>query len=284
VGRYDHGVVLVSPGGVLGGHHDLGESGDLPARLVESDHDMRAHPACMQGGQAGPQPLRVVRARTQLQVAGLVRVPADRLGFGVRLVELLGRATRVVLQPVPGAHPAGHLAQLQPVDRRQLEYVADLHERAGEPVTLVELHGRGVPDDLDPQGREALGIRAVGDGRQQFAPDALAAGGRRDDHLEYPDVAQQQDVRHPQQRLAALCGAGSGLRDPADPPFTRHGHREVLAKCVDPPGRIIREIGRQGRVQRGEHCFDLDGRRGSRIPLAYHHPSSLQIKARSRKW
>ena len=47
---------------------------------------------------------------------------------------------------------------------------------------------------------------------------------------------------------------------------------------------LQREIGGDRGVERTQDGFDLCGRRGAGIPLAYHHPSSLPIKTLRRKW
>jgi hypothetical protein len=210
---------------------------------VPGQHDVRLQPAGVQGGQAGAQPLRVVRTRPQVQVAVGV-VPDGLLGRRVRAEQVLGRPAGVVLDAVAGADALRHAAEAQPVDRRQIEHVAHLGVGPPEPVRLVERHGRRVADRLHPERRDALVGRPPGDRQQQCAAHALAARVGVHDQVDDPDVVHEQDVC-----LAEKPVTGRIRGDPAGPTLAGHGAVQVLAVPVDLPARVRRHVYLAGSIE-----------------------------------
>jgi hypothetical protein len=111
----------------------------------------------VQAGEAGPQPVRLVGAGSQIEVAE-VDVLHLRLGGGVGLDQLLGRGVRAEAQRVARGHAVGQLAQRVPVDGVEVEDAALLGEGLAKAERGVELDPGCAAGDLDPERLEPLGV------------------------------------------------------------------------------------------------------------------------------
>jgi hypothetical protein len=193
----------------------------------------------VQGGQTVPQPLRVVRAGPQVEVA-VVDAADLRLRLRVRLDQVVRRTTGAELDAVAGPDAVCHLAECEPVDVGKSEHAAGLDVGAGEPVRLVEGDGGCAADDLGTDRGESLLVGPSSGLGQQPAADPGAPRGGMHEHLQHADVAEQEDVGVAQ-HLATLPGrAGRLLGDPGDLPLAGHRLREVFPEEVGSPLWIFR--------------------------------------------
>ena len=248
-------------------------------------HDVRLQAAPVQAGEAVPEPLRVVRAGAQVEVA-VVEVAHLGLGHRVRLDQLVRRAARVVLHPVAGADAAGHLAQRQPVHRgRAAARCGSPRTRSGSRATR-RTRTAGVPPTTSTpiDEKPSMYARRAASASSCAAEAACAAPSGWTNSSTTPMSPSSSTLMCPSDR-----GAPAPVGRPRRP--RRSAARRASSRPGTPAADSFCHSGSSGRsaastaLSSVQQRLDLGGRRGPRIPLAHHHPSSLpSLPQLERKW